>query len=294
MRGGLGNQLFQYAYAKKLQHKYNADNIILDIREYTKYKVRDFELGSFELNSSVIIADNIKNNYKYEYSKNVYFYLNGFLKKSCNQNLDFLFPLLSKFGLYYSARKIYDDKLIINFDNIFLYGYFQDVSGVDEMKLGLINDLIKCSKSHDRYNKLLLSIKNSVNSIAISVRCGIDYIKAGYNICTTEYYMQGINILTSNLTNYHIYVFSDEVSKAKEMFYGIKNVTFVEHFDATEQLMLMKECHYFIISNSSFAWWGAYLSQYSDKLVYVPQFWYPKKKTKNTNLIYPNVRILEL
>ena len=142
MRGGLGNQLFQYAYARKLQHKYNANKIILDIREYERYKVRNFELGSFRLNGSVVITKFFKKNYKYECSRYVYYFVNGVLMRLCNQNLDFLFPFLSKYGLFYTARKIYEDKLNKNVDTIFLYGFFQDVEGIDDVKVSLINELV--------------------------------------------------------------------------------------------------------------------------------------------------------
>lgn len=292
MMGGLGNQLFQYGYAKKLQNEYHANNVILDIREYEKYKVRNFELGSFKLNDSVIVTRNLNRNYKYDSLRYMYYFVNGTLKKLCNQNLDFLFPYLCKLGLFCTARKLYNYKLDKNYDTIFLYGFFQDIECVIDVKENLINELVRKGKSNNSYEELYCRMKNEKNSIAVSVRCGKDYANAGYNICTAEYYKQGIRNLTSGLKDYRIFVFADDILNAKKMFLDFNNITYVENFDAVDQMLLMKECRYFVISNSSFAWWGSYLSQYSDKIIYVPGFWYPNKKTKNTRLVYPNVRIL--
>ena len=56
MRGGLGNQLFQYAYALALDES-DSSFKILDLREYETYKVRQFELFDFKLDNKTIIND---------------------------------------------------------------------------------------------------------------------------------------------------------------------------------------------------------------------------------------------
>ncbi len=294
MRGGLGNQLFQYGYARSLQERYRAKSIILDTREYRRYKLRDFELGAFKLDGSVIITEDIADDLKYYLSRNIYFSINGTIMNLFNRNLDFLFPVLTRYGLFFTYRDIHGEHLNKKLDRIILYGFFQDMRAVENIKFRLNYELTRRNNSGGDYQELNRSIKATENSIALSVRIGKDYEEAGYGICPPEYYKRGIRELEGKLGDHRIYVFSDDIVRAKGMLDGMRNINFVENFDPIDQLLLMKECHHFVISNSSFAWWGSYLSRYGGKIVFVPEFWYPGKRTRNTHLIYPNVKILEL
>ena len=77
----------------------------------------------------------------------------------------------------------------------------------------------------------------------------------------------------------------DDIKKVKEEFDFNDNEIFIEGCSALESLELLKMCDDFIISNSSFAWWGAYLSQNLHKTVIMPENWFVGLKTRDTFLI---------
>jgi len=73
-----------------------------------------------------------------------------------------------------------------------------------------------------------------------------------------NYYLNGL--LKYNLSAYNILVFSDDIEYCKIHLSCLNNVQFAEG-NAIQQLTLMAKCHAFVIANSTFSWWGAYLGQ---------------------------------
>jgi len=93
-------------------------------------------------------------------------------------------------------------------------------------------------------------------TIGISVRRG-DYVdNPNYTLLQINYYLNAL--LRFNLSEFNILVFSDDIEYCKIHFSCLNNVQFAQG-NAIEQLILMAKCHSFIIANSTFSWWGAYL-----------------------------------
>lgn len=70
-----------------------------------------------------------------------------------------------------------------------------------------------------------------------------------------------------------IIVLSDDITWCKENIV-LPNLVFVENYRDCEALWLLSLCDHFIISNSSFSWWGAYLSRSDNKIVISPETWF--------------------
>lgn len=285
MRGGLGNQLFQLAYGLYLQKKYDIKNIILDTGEYKRYHIRNFELDKYNLDG-IVVDDNI-HDYLYIISRNIYHVLQGIYRRISSSELD-LFSYLSRYGLFYAGINPGVLNYTGNKETVYVYGYFQDVFYVEKVKSELYR-IIFCDnmpKSDDSEVK-----------IAISIRCGDDYIKYGYPICDSEYYVKAINYIINMINNVDVklIVFSDDNKRAKEILKNIKlDMMFVTDQGPTQQLTEMAKCNHFVISNSSFSWWGAYLSSNKGKIVVAPRKWLPSPlvDTKDMHIMYDRMVII--
>jgi hypothetical protein len=108
-------------------------------------------------------------------------------------------------------------------------------------------------------------------AISIHLRLG-DYLNLQdcHPVCSIEYYQEALKMLPDDLL---IYVFSDDIEKATKFFDFInRKVVFTETSDKYVDMCLMTMCDYHIIANSSFSWWGAWLS--NSKKVIAPSKWF--------------------
>lgn len=118
------------------------------------------------------------------------------------------------------------------------------------------------------------------NTTAISVRRGDYLIYTDYHPVVTKEYINAA--LQHTPPSRNLMMFSDDVDWCRENF---ENVHIVEA-PIYEQMWLMSLCDDFVISNSSFSWWGAYLSRQPNKIVVAPETWYGPNGPKEWNDIY--------
>jgi len=120
----------------------------------------------------------------------------------------------------------------------------------------------------------LLHLAEETECLAVSVRRG-DFVKLSHlGACSDAYYLDAIALIQARRPVDHIFVFSDDIDYCREMFASLKcQVVFVEGFTPAKALYLMSRCHHLVIANSTFSWWGAWLSDYQDKLVICPSPW---------------------
>ena len=114
--------------------------------------------------------------------------------------------------------------------------------------------------------------------VMIHVRRG-DYVsKRGYDTLGDEYYSPAVEFITSKVPNPIFLVFSDEMERARS------EVSFPEgtlYFDdyglsSVEVLSMMRSCDHYITGNSSLSWWAAFLGSLSkkDATVVTPRIWF--------------------
>lgn len=120
------------------------------------------------------------------------------------------------------------------------------------------------------------------NFVAVSVRRGDFAVDANHYLLPFEYY---IGAITLYFPEKDIMVFSDDIPWCKEHFcMADRRIIFSENKNAIEQLSLMSRFSDFVLANSTFSWWGAYLSQAKTKKVVRPYYHFDGELKIKNNL----------
>ncbi len=190
----------------------------------------------------------------------------------------------------------------INFDpdilNIkwpaYLVGYWQSEKYFKRIEKRLVKEF----NFKNPLNGKNFAVANEIsqnNSVSIHIRRG-DYVTLPYavkmhgNICDLDYYSKAIKIIASKVKEPHFFVFSDDISWAKENLridYPKTYVNFNTDENSYEDMRLMSLCKHNIIANSSFSWWGAWLNRNVGKIVVAPKKWL-NDPTKDTRDVIPD------
>jgi hypothetical protein len=116
----------------------------------------------------------------------------------------------------------------------------------------------------------------------INVRRG-DYLyyPTYHPVVSPEYIHKALTLVPSN----QYIVASDDIPWCKEHL-NIPNAIYLEGWKSHEQLWIMSMCHHYIISNSSFSWWAAYLSRHPGKIVIAPETWFGPEAPQDWKYMY--------
>lgn len=287
IRGGLGNQLFQYAYAKRIANEYNCEEIIVDTSYFNKKHIRSLTLDRYKLNEDV----------KYNNNPSVWFNSIFFIYQIIDKVSYKLFKthkqtnkFLKSHGICFCDKNIDMENIKIRAENIYLAGYFQDFNSAQSVYNDLKENLVlkdDFSPQAQKYKKIIDSLDNT---IGVSIRIGIDYKKFNWPMCSKIFYENGIKEINKVNQCENIIIFSDCIDTIKtEKWFEEYNVVYVSGCSSVESLELLKLCSHFVIANSTFSWWGAFLSDNFDKLIVVPEYFYANTLMKNTPLNFGNM-----
>ncbi len=267
LSGGLGNQMFQYAAARTLADKKN-ENLILDISTYQSDTLRVFELESFNIRASIL------NEKKW--------FINFLLRNI------FRFPniILQIFRIRKEESLLYDEKFFKK--NYYLIkGYFQTEKYFLNNKKKLLNDFTLKNndiKVNCRHNK-------GIPNIAVHVRLG-DYLfdkknSEVHGICSLKYYKRSIKKMREIYGEINLICYSDDIEWCKKNLSEIKFDSYInpDSGSPSSDLIRMSYNDGFIISNSTFSWWAAWISNSSRKIVIAPSPWF---KNSMMNDIIPD------
>ena len=226
MTGGMGNQMFQYAFAKNLERKTGRKSVF-----YNYIQKREYSLGVFGIN---VEFDN---------------YINLNSLEHVAEHADF----------------VYDETLFNKKKPSFYNGYFQNEKYFKDIKW-LIKRAFRFPKlaKDDTFNRNLLNkIKKAKNPVFIHIRRG-DYIKLGWQL-PADYYRDAVKYILEHVDEPTFFVFGIDSSdfiknelKLNVPYYvvGAKNNRDKQDW---KDMYLMSECKHGIIANSTFSWWAAWL-----------------------------------
>lgn len=123
------------------------------------------------------------------------------------------------------------------------------------------------SQAYEKYPQL-----TNNNTLAIHVRRGDFTIQTTrFPLVTKEYIFEALKLIPEAST---CFVISDDILWCKQNIDIKNNIIYVDYCNAEEALWFMSLCNHFVISNSTFSWWGAYLSKYENKKVIHPSVWF--------------------
>jgi len=172
----------------------------------------------------------------------------------------------------------FDQKLFDNMpDGHNVYGYLQSEKWFMHIESEIREDFEFKNNIKDPCQEMIGSVDRP---IALHVRRG-DYITNCDNHppCTKEYYDSALSHFDDSRT---VVVFSDDPAWCNEQFVDDRFLI-SEGGDNVADLCMMSLCTDFIIANSSFSWWGSWLSTNPDKKIIAPSKWFGTGYTKNHN-----------
>ena len=280
--GGLGNQMWQYAFLVALKQSFPYEDVYFDASFFNGYPLHN----GFELDRIFNIS--AKQASKKDIRKVYHFFVGKYLYSRIYRHY---FPVLKT-----EVREVeacaYQPELLEKRGDFYYDGYWADHRYYDKYRDTLLAEF-KFKQELDDRNKELLQKMEGHLTCSLHVRRG-DYLKdpdyAG--ICDEDYYRRAVRkVKECKGKDMTFLVFSNDMSWCRTELapcFGENPVVYVDWnkgTDSYKDMVLMTKCYVNIIANSSFSWWGAYLNTNTDLMVIAP------KKYKNVEMnfnIYPN------
>jgi len=230
--GHLGNQMFQYASLRGIASKHGYE-ICICPREYVGTK------------------------YSVKNSIQDYFNLNTKFNLTTN-------PAVQE------SSFAFDQNLFDNCpDNIDLFGYFQSEKYFTHIETEIRKEFTFKDDIRKPAKELFDSVFSGTDVISLHIRRGDYVVNDNHPVQPIEYYKEGL----SKLPELPVIVFSDDSEWCREQeIFSSDRFTVSEGNDAATDLYLQSLCNYHIIANSSFSWWGSWLSD--SKKTIAPKNWF--------------------
>lgn len=274
--GGLGNQMFQYAFYLAIKKSCKSEKVLIDLHCFNGYKLHyGFEIYEiFGFPKTLPCASLL------EVAKIAYPYPNFKTWKYGKHIL----PARPTMFVENKHMQYEENCLTSTLDkNCYYDGYWQNEKYFENIK----DEIIKTFKfpELDQENMQLGKQLQSCVSVSMHVRRG-DYLTDPLfrGTCKLEYYKKAIKYIEEKVSPELFCIFSNDIEWCKQEITPlinsakIKFVTWNKGKESFRDMQLMSLCKHNIIANSSFSWWGAWLNRNKSKIVIAPQLWYAKDK----------------
>lgn len=272
LQGGLGNQMFQYAAGRRLAAKHRTE-LRLDCTWFAEKSVlnletpRPYGLDVFAIEATSATARDLAHIFRPQHR------LERCLRRLLHR---------PQYTIYYEQSLFYDP-IVVNLPNhTYLSGYWQHIEYFADTA-----DLVRCDF---RFEGLVLPAKAveladamcASNTVCIHVRRG-DYVQDAktntmHGAIDMGYLKTAVDLVLAHVCDPCFYVFSDDIDWCRRNVQIAHPITFVEPAmtgaDPAVDLYLLTLGRHFILSNSSFSWWGAWLGSGEESLVVAPKRWF--------------------
>lgn len=250
LKGGLGNQMFQYAYGRNLEVA--GKKIVFDTSFFNgaKAKVdtaRDFKLSKFNIQTKAAFVN------------------------TANPLLKFMNRVRIKLG--------WGD-----------FGYWQNEKYFKNIETNIQTEFTLKQPLTNKYSDTLNHIINTSSvSLHIRRGDYVNdkKTKAFHNVCDLKYYERAVDIIKAKINNPTFFIFSDDIEWVRDNLNITSPVFWVSSLKGEdyEELTLMSLCKHNIIANSTFSWWGAWLNKNPTKIVIAPKQWSVNKTSDETGIL---------
>ena len=267
--GGLGNQMFQYAVGRAISSRSGAV-LKIDKSDFINYPLRQYQLDKYNIIEEFATKEDI-NSIVPDQSQFYKYALFDFKQKA--------YPFHKK--PYIKQRTLLFDSAILKIkDHAYIDGYWQNELYFKDISAIIKNEFTLKDCLDKKNIKIRDEIVNSA-SVSVHIRRG-DYVtnphtRKTHGLLNLDYYYKAIEIINKSIRHPSLYIFSDDIPWVREnlithlpLNYIYHNCREKDHLD----LFLMRLCKHHIIANSSYSWWGAWLSDYCGKIVISPKRWF--------------------
>jgi len=263
--GGLGNQLFIYSAARRLALVNHAELVLDNVSGFAYDKVyqRHYQLDHFNIPCRKATAaerlepfSRVRRNIMRKLNKRKPFEHRAYLEQ---EGIDFN-PRL----LHFKPQ-----------GTLYLEGYWQSEDYFKDVEK-LIRQELQIKPPTDAANLAMVEQIRACTGVAVHVRF-FDKPHSTVNNAPSDYYNRAFEAMEQISPAAHYFIFSDQPDAARAFIpFSDARVTLVAHNQGDENayadLWLMTQCQHFIIANSTFSWWGAWLGANPAKQVIAPQF----------------------
>lgn len=269
LQGGLGNQMFQYAFGYTIAKKYNR-TLKLDVSGFKRNGLRQYQLQSYPIKHETASKKEILA-LRYEQEPLIKCITRRFTKTKRKDSPN-----------YYREKKnepfVFNDSYPKS-DNIYFEGFWQNERYFYTSKDCLSKIFEPEASADESFNFYKNKITNSA-SVSLHIRRG-DYAQntsalEKHGLCDLNYYTAAINKIVHEVPNPVFFIFSDDITWTKKNMPDLQHAFYIENIrDRTDalEMQLMKLCQHNIIANSTFSWWSAWLNQNPNKKVIAPRTW---------------------
>ena len=279
LKGGLGNQLFQYALGRHLSIIRNTP-LQLDTSSYKTDTLREYRLDSFQIN--------VRHSDKLPF----------FSTEGRARHLNSIIQGIR--GIFYKSYQIikeknfsFDATILDCSEDAYLDGFWQSEKYFSSIAQTIRKDLRLNNSIQGPLQEIAEQIQTT-NSISIHVRRG-DYVlnpttTAYHGVCGIEWYESAVKLIKDKVNQPTFFIFSDDYAWAKENLQFQSPAVFITPSPEGQEcndMHVMSLCKHNIIANSSFSWWGAWLNANPEKIVIAPKNWFIAGP-KNTQDLIPD------
>ncbi len=276
LMGGIGNQMFQYAAARSLALSLKTA-LKIDITYFSSQAsifspdtARTYQLGHLNILEHFATSDEIAR---------MRGLTGGALKRFAVRFVRRITRHTSG-CVFRETGFAFDPRLLHIEGDVYLEGYWQSEKyfmGISE----LIQNEFSMKEPFSDLSAAMAGLISNTESVSIHIRRG-DYVTSPqtsrlHGLCSVEYYSRAVAKICELVTKPHFFVFSDDPHWGRENLELGHPTTFVTHNGPLrdyEDLHLIALCKHHIIANSSFSWWGAWLSSSPNKLICTPRRWF--------------------